>query len=26
LLGRPTINYLKKHPLRLIRGESGPAD
>jgi hypothetical protein len=26
LLGRPTINYLKKHPLRLFRGKSGPAD
>src|SRR6478672_10487189 len=25
LLGRPTINYLKKHPLRLFRGKSGPA-
>ena len=23
LLGRPTINYLKKHFLRLFRGESG---
>jgi hypothetical protein len=22
LLGRPTIKYLKKHPLRLFRGES----
>ena len=26
LLGRPTINYLKKHPLRLFGGKSGPAD
>jgi hypothetical protein len=26
LLGRPTINYLKKHPLGLFRGKSGPAD
>jgi branched-subunit amino acid ABC-type transport system permease component len=26
LLGRPTINYLKKHPLKLFRRESGPAD
>ena len=26
LLGRPTINYLKTHPLRLFRGKSGPAD
>jgi len=26
LLGRPTLNYLKQHPLRLFRGKSGPAD
>ena len=26
LLGRPTINYLKKHPLRLFRGKAGPVD
>ena len=26
LLGQPTINYLKTHPLRLFRGKSGRAD